>query len=342
VVAHRRLVDAVGRHHRVELGQPVFGGDEQRQPRGLQAGGQRLVHPRVTHEDGLLTLLEQHHQRLVQTVEGVDRGGVVIGTSALAAPVAHQEAEIAQPVAGLLLAGGDRLLGPPGQRDGGQARRRREALLAARIDHVGVPGGGVHRDAAQRGHTVDDGERPVLASDPAQGRGVAARAGGGLGVDEGQHLGRGPLQRLLDPARIDRLAPLVLDGDHLGAGAAGHVGHPAAEHPVDGDHGPVAGLEEVHDRRLHPGGARRGQRDAGVIGGAHQPLQGGLDVLHQRLELGVEVADGRAGESGEHAGRHVGGTRSHQNPARRLETLHQPSSTASAALRVTFACVTAG
>lgn len=162
----------------------------------------------------------------------------------------------------------------------------------------------------------------MLAGQAAEGGGVRARAGRRLGVNEGQDLGRGGLERFLDHGRIHRLAPFELEFNDLGAGPVGHVGHAAAEGAVDGDDGAVARLQQVHDRRFHAGGAGRGQRDAGVVGGVEQPGQRALDLFHQILELRVQVADGRAGERGQHAGADVGGAGPHQDAPRRLEALH--------------------
>lgn len=156
----------------------------------------------------------------------------------------------------------------------------------------------------------------------AKGGGVAARAGRGLGVDEGEDLGRGGLEGFLHGGRIDRLAPLELDLHHLGAGAVGHVGHAAAEGAVDGDDGAVARLQQVHDRRFHAGGAGRGQRDAGMVRRIEQPGQRALDLFHQLLELRVQVADGRTGQGRQYAGADVGGAGPHQDAPRRLEALH--------------------
>ena len=63
-------------------------------------------------------------------------------------------------------------------------------------------------------------------------------AGRGLGVDDGDQLGRGVGG---EHARgVDRLAPLVLDGDHLGAAPAATSTMRCAEHAVDRDDHDVA------------------------------------------------------------------------------------------------------
>jgi hypothetical protein len=165
----------------------------------------------------------------------------------------------------------------------------------------------------------------VAAGGGAEGRGVAARAGGGLGMDEGQDFGRTLGEDGLHLGRIDRHAPGVLDDDHLGPGAAGHVGEAAAEGAVRRDDRAVAGLEQVHHRRLHARRARRGQRDAGVARRVHQPGEAGLDLLHQVLEGRIEVADGRSRKRGEHARADVGGAGAQENPPGRLEAVHHPS-----------------
>jgi len=58
-----------------------------------------------------------------------------------------------------------------------------------------------------------------------------------------------------------------------------------------------------------------------MVGSVEQPLQGGLDLLHQPLERRVQVADRGPGQGGQHAGADIGGARPHQHPAGRFEAL---------------------
>jgi len=96
-------------------------------------------------------------------------------------------------------------------------------------------------------------------------------------MDEGQNLDRsGGLQGLFHHRRINRVTPFELDLGDLGAGPVGHVGHAAAKGAVDGDHRPVAGLQQVHDGGFHTGRSGGRQGDAGMVRGIEQPGQAPL------------------------------------------------------------------
>jgi hypothetical protein len=140
-------------------------------------------------------------------------------------------------------------------------------------------------------------------------------------MDERQHLGLARPQGRLDLGGIDGFAPCILDADHFRPGALGHFGHAHAEQAVDGDHGRVARLEQVEHGRFHPQRARPGKRDARMVRGAEDAGEAGLDLLHQRLESGVEVPDRGPRRGGQHARGNFGRSRTHQHPDRRLKTL---------------------
>ena len=53
--------------------------DEQREPHGVQAGGQRQVIASMSLPGVLEPLFAEHEQRLVQTVQRVDRRRVMVG-----------------------------------------------------------------------------------------------------------------------------------------------------------------------------------------------------------------------------------------------------------------------
>ena len=79
----------------------------------------------------------------------------------------------------------------------------------------------------------------------------------------------------------------------LGPGALGDVFHPGAEHAVDADEHLVAGLDQVDDDGFHPGRARPGNRQRQPILGLKHVAEQVLGLVHQRHELGVEVAEQR-------------------------------------------------
>ena len=99
-----------------------------------------------------------------------------------------------------------------------------------------------------------------------------------------------------DPLDVDRLAPLVLDRDDLGAAAGGDVAHPLAEEAVDRDDHDVAGVDGVDEGRLHAGGAGGAERQGARVGRAPGRAEQVAGLVHDPEELRVEVAEQRLGQ----------------------------------------------
>jgi len=115
---------------------------------------------------------------------------------------------------------------------------------------------------------------------------------GGLRVEEG--------------LRIDRLAPGRLDPDHLGTAPPRDLAHALAEHTVDPDDHGVARFDEVDEARLHTRRARAGDGQGECVLGAEHRAEPVTRLVEDAEELGVEVADERSAERGEHLGVRVG------------------------------------
>ncbi len=257
-------------------------------------------------------------QRLAQRVDHVDRRGVVVGARRpgprVRVPVLEHEREVevpraAGPLARLEL--GQRTLAGGERR---QAGRAVQALLCAGERRVDAGLVDPQRVAAQRRDAVDQQQRVVLATPVRQALERLRDAGRGLAVDDddrGRPAARGGLEQLLDS---DRAAPVGLDLDDVGAGAAQLVGHAHAEQPVDAADDAVAGVDEVRDERLHPRAAGPGDRQGrdvlGLEGLAHEPDR----LAHDRREGGIHVADRRLGQRGEHLGRDRARARAQQEP----------------------------
>ena len=99
-----------------------------------------------------------------------------------------------------------------------------------------------------------------------------------------------------------QVSPRDLDLDELRPAAADDVGHAVASYARRHDDDGVARLDDVHERRLHAGGTRAGDRDREQVlraeGGSELPLH----LVHDDLgELRVEVAEQRRRHGAQHA-----------------------------------------
>jgi hypothetical protein len=127
--------------------------------------------------------------------------------------------------------------------------------------------------------------------------------------------------------RIQRGTERRLHGRAFGAGAPHLLGEPLSEHSVDADQRRVPGLDEVEDGGLHAGAAGPRHRDGERVLGTKDRPKLPLYFVHQFQELWVQVTDQRTAHGLQHAGRHVGGPGTHQNPgwwSERSQT-HLPS-----------------
>ena len=121
--------------------------------------------------------------------------------------------------------------------------------------------------------------------------------------------GRDDRRRLVGsqhPLDVDRLAPLVLDRDHLGPAAGGHVAHPLAEEPVDRDDHDVTGVDGVDERGLHARRPRGGDGQGAGVGRAPHLAQHVAGLVHHFDEGRIEVTEQREPERGGGLGVGVG------------------------------------
>jgi hypothetical protein len=91
-------------------------------------------------------------------------------------------------------------------------------------------------------------------------------------VDDADQFERAALELLLDRGGVGGPAPLLLEDHDLGALALGHLADPVAEVAVHARQHPVAGLDQVDDRRLHARRPGSGGRVGHRIRGAEQDL----------------------------------------------------------------------
>ena len=95
---------------------------------------------------------------------------------------------------------------------------------------------------------------------------------------------------------VDRLAPLGVDTDDVGAVAGGDLAHPFAEDPVDAHHDRVARVDEVDEGRLHAGGAGPAHGKGECVRCPEDLAQPVVGAVEQRQELRIEVAEHRTGQ----------------------------------------------
>src|SRR2546428_726075 len=92
--------------------------------------------------------------------------------------------------------------------------------------------------------------------------------------------------------RRARTASIARDGDFLdlGATASRDLGEALAEDAGDADDGPVAGLEEVDERHLHPRASGAGDGECDLVRRAEHLSEHRADLVEERDEGWVEVA----------------------------------------------------
>ena len=263
----------------------------------------------------------QDQQRLVQRVQAVGGGGMVIGAGGRA-PVAQQQVHVHEPAVDLVLARLDVVDHAVAERHGREARGAGQALLAGRIHRVHVPLVDQHGRAGQRGDRVHDGECVVAVGDLDQRLGVGLHARGGFGVHkrDDARVGVG-LERILELLRVDLLAPGILDDDGNAAGALHVLDHATAEHAVAAHDDLVARGDHVHEAVLHPDRARAGHRKGERVLGLERIAQQALELLHHVDEDRVEIADRRQAHRCHDARVDLGWSRAQERALRGMERL---------------------
>ena len=167
---------------------------------------------------------------------------------------------------------------------------------------------------------VRDDECVVVVGDVRERRHVRlADAGGGLAVDEPEHVGVVALEGALDVGGVQRPAPGGVDSHDLGAGPLGDRAHPLAEVAVRRDQRRLTGFQQVREGRLHPRRSGAADREGVLVVGPEDVPQEVLQVVHHLDVVVVEVADDRGRHRPEHARVDVARTGAHQRPVRGSE-----------------------
>ena len=261
----------------------------------------------VPRDARLEAFLLDHHQRFPQRVDQRRRQRVVVLASH---PVVLEQPEIEVEAAARHepRAGGAR------HRNRTQARRRADALLRAGVGDVDAPSGQVHFLAAERRHGVDDGQRARLAGNRRQLPDRIAHARRGLRVHHAHDVRAVAAELVAQPLWIDRTAPFHVDATNARAVALEDLRQPIAEvaaHDDDAAH-PLG--DAVGDRRFHRrrAGARRRQRQRFLVC-AEDALERGADVIQERYEIGIEVAEHRRRHRADDARGNQAGSGSEKN-----------------------------
>jgi hypothetical protein len=113
-------------------------------------------------------------------------------------------------------------------------------------------------------------------------------------VDEGEELGVGMLSKgFFDDFGGEGLPPLLVQANHAGAIALGHITHTPPEETVDGDDDLVFGLNEAPKTGVHARKARPLNRKGGLVLGLKGVAEEFHHVLHGLLVIRVHVAEDR-------------------------------------------------
>ena len=120
-------------------------------------------------------------------------------------------------------------------------------------------------------------------------------------MDRDQHPGRAARQRGAHGVGIDGGAPFTPHPRDLGAVSLGDLAAQQAEAAALGDDDAIAGLGEGRDGGLQPRAARaRNRKRAGILGLEYEARER-HDLLHDRGEVRVELAEQRCGHRPQHA-----------------------------------------
>src|SRR5207302_895514 len=202
-------------------------------------------------EDVLQTFLAEHGERFVQAFhqrDGRSPGRLVLALAlAVALDVKRGPRQVGRLVQlPCLLAGGEK----------GEPRRKTQRLVAGAEQHVDAPVVHRQRHRPERADGVDHQDRTGPRGDLRQLADGMVDAGGALVRLDVYALRLGVLaQGLLDGDRLDRMAPLALQGDRVHPVRLRQLSPALAELAAVDDHGSVALAEEVDERGLHRAGA---------------------------------------------------------------------------------------
>ncbi len=92
---------------------------------------------------------------------------------------------------------------------------------------------------------------------------------------------------------VEGLPPRRVDPDHRRPEPTCNVAHPLAEQPVHSDDDDVAGVDDVHERSLHPGRTGTAHRQCQPVGGDEHRSQPVVHLVEDLQELGVEMSEKR-------------------------------------------------
>ena len=253
----------------------------------------------MSGEAPLEPLLVERAQRGAQAVHHGRRRRVVVEPRGAPVPGELGQIEVVAPDPGR--ARGQHSLGPVVVRQRRQTRGTAQALLRAGDRHVDLPA--VHGDlrAAERHDGVGEQQRLVTS---AEARDVLQRlqhAGGGLTVDERDEPSAASLQRGLYRLRLDDASPLGLHRHDLGAAAFGDLDQQQAEAPALTDDDALARLHQRDDRGFQARAPRARHRERPLVPRLEREAAEGHDLVHDRGELGIELAEERGGHRAQHA-----------------------------------------
>ena len=317
MAAERLAVHPFGDAHGGEGGKPQVLLHVQFEAEDRKAGPEALGVAPVAGPGVLDALLGQQAQGLAHAEVHVHRCRVVI--HAVAAPVLVEQRHIEVPVGHFALATHQLGLGPRTHREGAQAGRAAQALLAAAVGEVDLP------RIQQKGHTTERGDgvkqqqAVVLAAELTDALHGLADAGGGFGVHHRQDGGLVGDQRGLEFRQAEGLTPGALDRHHVGPVAAGHVGEAQAEVAHHRHQHRVAGFNGVGQGGLHRGAAGAAHRNGEAVVGLPHVAQQLLHLTHQLDIQGIEVADRHPGQGLKHHRMGIGGAWSEQQTFRRSD-----------------------
>ncbi len=169
------------------------------------------------------------------------------------------------------------------------------------------------RDVTQSSTT----SAPALAGSGGDLGDRLARAGGGLGVDEGRPpvgaRGGWPPPSAWSSSTLPGSASTRVTRAPMRV-ATSHIRSPKT--PGHADHDVVARLEEIGEAGLHAAAAGAGERNGERVRGAEEAPQPLLRLVDEGEKGGVEVAEQRLRHGGEHARMRVRRSRAEQQATR--------------------------